>query len=100
MNLKEMMPKGWAISNLELWFTDFGADDEPLGDERHLKVKFESNGVGYYSVLSVVDDAGVARAELPICSDDLHKLTDVCEALEKLLTELTDEAIEYYQDKK
>ena len=101
LSLKEMMPKGWAISNLELCFTDFGvAEDESLGDERHLHVKFETNGAGYYSVISVVDDAGVARKELPICADDLKKLSEICEYLETLLTELTDEAIEYYQDKK
>ena len=95
-----MVPKGWAISGMELQITDFGVDDEQAGDERHLHVKFETNGAGYYSVLSVVDDAGVARKELPICADDLKKISEVCEALENLLTELTDEAIEYYQDKK
>ena len=101
MKLKEIMPKGWAISNMDLWFTDFCvAEDERAGDERHLHVKFETNGAGYYSVLSVVDDAGVARKELPICADDLKKISEVCEYFETLLTELTDEAIEYYQDKK
>lgn len=101
MNLKEMMPKGWAISGLELQFTDYGpAEDECAGDERHLHVKFDTNGAGYYSVLSVVDDAGVAKKELPICSDDLKKISEICEYLETLLTELTDEALEYYIDKK
>ena len=95
-----MMPKGWAISGMALQITDYGVDDESAGDERHLHVKFETNGVGYYSVISVVDDAGVARKELPICSEDLKKISEVCEYFETLLTELTDEALEYYTDKK
>ena len=100
MNIKEMMPKGWAISGLELQFTDYVVDDEPAGDERHLQVKFETDGVGYYSIISVIDDAGVARKELPISSDDLKKISEICEYFETLLTELTDEAIEFYQDTK
>ena len=94
------MPKGWAISGMELQITDYGVDDESAGDERHLKVKFESNGVGYYSVISVVDDAGVARKDLPICAEDMKKISEICEYLEDMLTKLTDEALEYWSDKK